>query len=257
MIYHLKSRQKKNPIKYIVIGIFSLLLIFNLAKINPFGGIIGKLSYPIIKTGSLVASPFSGFSGYFSSKKELERRILSLEEELEKKRSQILENEFLRDENKMLKEDFGRDDASEVGVLGMVLKRPPYSPYDTFVIDLGNEKISTGQIVYIYNVPVGEVVEVGDMTSIVQLFSSSDVSKKVMIGGIVEAEAIGKGGGRFTSTISEDSGVEIGDVVTLSESNQYVLGVVESIEKDDTRTLTVVRFNFPFSLNTMRFVEVR
>lgn len=257
MIYHLKSRKKKSPIKYIVIGIFILIFIFNLARINPFGGIVGNISYPIIKVGSFVSSPFSGLTGYFSSKKELERKVISLEEELEKNNSQILENDFLRDENKTLKEAFGRDDGLERGILGMVLKRPPFSPYDTFVIDLGNNKISVGQTAYVFNVPIGEVVEVGNMTSIIQLFSSSGISKKVMIGGVVEAEAIGKGGGRFISTIAEDSGIEIGDVVTLSESNQYVLGIVESVEKDGTKTLTDVRFNFPFSLNTMRFVEIR
>jgi len=257
MIYHLKSRKKKSPIKYFVIGFIILLFIFNFFKLNPFSSITRKISYPVIKTGSMIASPFSGVSGYFKLKRDLERKIQSLEGEIEGMKSDILENEFLREENKTLKEGFGRNEDEEKGVLAVVLKRPPDSPYDTFVIDVNNEKVSVGQTAYISNVPVGEVVEVNSKTSLIKLFSSSGTIKKVMIGGVVETEAVGHGGGRFTATILQDSEVEVGDAVTLVGSKQYILGVIESVEEDETKTLKLIRFNIPFSLNTTRFIEIR
>ena len=238
-------------------GIFFLILLFNFFKINPFGSITQKVSYPIIKTGSVISSPFGGISGYFSSKKGLEKKIISLEEELDKNKVQILENQFLRDENKTLKEYFGRDEGEDIGVLGMIIKRPPFSPYDTFVIDLNNKKVSIGQTVYISKVPVGEIIETSSSNSIVKLFSSSGTTRQVMISGNIEVEAIGNGGGRFTSTIPKDLEVKEGDTVTYINDKQHIFAIVESVLIDDTKTLSVVRFNFPFSLNTIRFVEVK
>lgn len=67
-------------------------------------------------------------------------------------------------------------------------------------------------------------------------------------------EANGVGGREITALLPNGSGVDMGDSVYLSESPEFLVGIVETVEKRESRDFEEITIVLPFSLKSI--VEV-
>lgn len=145
-------------------------------------------------------------------------------------------------------------------ILSAVLKRPPFSPYDELVIDIGSDHdISTSSLVYFSgNVLIGRVVDVLKTTSRVKLFSSPGEKFEVLIGASnIPATAVGRGGGQYEAQVSRDTTVKEGDFVINSSLSNKPFGVVSAVLFDPTQPFETILFAPPVNMYQLRWVLIK
>ncbi|HEY4503752.1 MAG TPA: rod shape-determining protein MreC [Candidatus Paceibacterota bacterium] len=164
----------------------------------------------------------------------------------------------MKKENDELKEMFGRSISSRP-ILAQILKKPPFSAYDTFILDVGRDVgIEKGNMVYaLGNIPIGEIALVTDNTSKVLLYSSSGGKFDVLIGDSnIEATAIGKSGGTFEITLPRDTKIVKGDNIKIPSLSDSFLGTVEEIISESSHPFSTILFRQPINIYELRWVIV-
>jgi len=134
-----------------------------------------------------------------------------------------------------------------------VLTRPPFSPYDTFIVT--NNGITVGSDVYVRGVLIGYVEDVYMYTARVRLLSSPDTNTVVRIG-TVDAEAVGHGGGRYRISLPKDVPVAAGDVVVAPDRGYQLLGTVSAIDDSEAGSFKTVHIALPTSLSDITTVTI-
>jgi hypothetical protein len=200
---------------------------------------------------------------------------------------------YLLEENMELKNLLGRPQASS-SVLAVILKRPPFSAYDSFIVDRGSDEgIQVGDQVYavvdvpVYNpiiststlmststpasttarvapvgnpqieIPIGQVAEVYGGTSVVSLFSSPGATYPVEIGSShISATATADGAGMFEAMLPTDTQAVIGDPVFIPNIQSSVFGSVAEVISDPARPYALVLFKSPINPFALHFVEI-
>lgn len=150
--------------------------------------------------------------------------------------------------------------SDEAFVSASVLRKPPYSAYDTLLIDKGTDQgVSVGNKVYgVGSVFIGEVVEVFPASSKVVLASSPDKKTIVALQDKgVQFEAVGKGGGNFELDVPAQFEVKNGDVVRLPGSHVHVFGVVERVVLDSSQSINRISFKIPVNIFELTNVVVQ
>lgn len=176
----------------------------------------------------------------------------------------------LRKENNDLKEILNRRVSSN-SVVAYILKKPPFSAYDSLIIDIGIKNgISIGDKVYAMgNIIIGEISEVNDVTSKVKLYSSYGEKYDIFIGinknndvssttkqKNIQATATGRGGGSFEIIVPRDVKVEENDIVTIPSLTNSVFGIVKKIIADPARAYSTILFSQPINIYEQKWVEV-
>lgn len=166
----------------------------------------------------------------------------------------------LQSENNALKELFNRSVDKEQMTLAAVLVRPPQTPYDSIVIDAGNNMgLIVGDIVYAdMNYAIGKVSSVSEKTSVVTLFSSSGQKASVLIGTSTTAVmAEGRGGSNFYIKVPRNVEILIGDPIVWPDIQTILLGAVEVVDKGDGDAYSHIYFKSPVNINTLRYVQFK
>ncbi|MBP6858426.1 MAG: rod shape-determining protein MreC [Candidatus Pacebacteria bacterium] len=222
---------------------------------------------------------FSVESGSLSSPERLLAENERLKLEIEKLRVSSEGSVFLISENEEFRTLLGRTvspasasssirlDAGvasgileEGAILAAVLKRPPASPYDVLIIDVGYaDGVSTTSAVYAPgNILIGRVIDVLKDTSKVKLYSSPEEKYDVLIGANrTPAVAVGRGGGHYEAQISRESGVKEGDYVMSNGLNDGPFGLVNSIISDPAQAFQTVLFSPMTNIYEIRWVLVK
>lgn len=140
-----------------------------------------------------------------------------------------------------------------------VIKRPPFSAYDTLVIDQGElQNIKTDMKVFFNQVYIGKVSKVFDTTAIITMISEPGQVNEIGIGNNGEiAKMEGLGGGSFFMEVPKDTNVKVGDEVTGLDRTLPVIGVVEHIDTAASETLNHVFVHFPFSLKDIVWLSIQ
>lgn len=165
----------------------------------------------------------------------------------------------LQRENTELKEILGRTASSTI-ILGYILKKPPFSAYDTFIIDLGqNDGITIGDKVYaIGDILIGEIEEVNVSSTKVKLYSSFGEKYDVFIGSKnIEAVALGRGGGSFEVTLPRDIKIGEGDEVRSTDTGSSIFGIVDKYISDPTKAFSTIFFAQPLNMYEQKFVIIK
>lgn len=248
MNYHRKDKNKIN--KKIVILIIVLLLLFSFSSFVK--GTVNLVTVPVLKIKDLVYYPFEFVFGQFKFKDDL----INVNKELKKENRRLeIENltvESLRIENESLRQQVNYVKEDDKFITAKVLSQPPFSPYDTFIIDVGSNDVTVGDPVYYLGVLIGSIEESHSYNSIVRLKSSPEQTFFVTVADQnVEARGIGSGG--FVLLLPKDFFVEPGQVIFV-ESNP--IGQIDNIENDETGAFINVYFRFPFNINSVDFVQV-
>lgn len=238
----------------VAISAFSLLF-------TPVRGALTQVVYkvsPLIwNIGSFGENTWSSFSLNFKEKKSLFVENEMLHADINLMQAQVLDRNLLSEKVIKLEEALGRTQ-SDNRVVAYVLAGPGLSPYDTLVIDVGEDNgIAVGNtVVYASAGAIGEVVEVSKSSSKVKLYSSPNEEHLVIIGkNQISTKAIGRGMGNFEAKVPQETAVSLGDSVT-SLKGGLLLGTVSFIEEKSSLPFSRVLFRLPFNITEIHSVEV-
>lgn len=169
----------------------------------------------------------------------------------------------LESENESLKNFLNANDGVNVarpnGSLFSVAMRPPFSPYDSIVVNGGSENgIQVDDLVFASkDVLIGYVTEVFKNTSIVTLYSSSGQRQEVYIGTSSESVASeGRGGGNFYIKVPSEKKINIGDPVIWPSMQNILLGTVNKVDADPGDAFSYVLFKSLIPIYSIRYVEI-
>lgn len=171
---------------------------------------------------------------------------------------QIADDDILKQENDDLKKILGRVHTKSP-LLATILKKPPFSAYDTFILDVGvQHKIKKGQKVYAFgDVIIGEIGDVIGNTSKVKLYSSAGEKFTVSVGSTnIETVAIGKGGGYFELSLPRGTKIIEGDSVVIPSLTSAFVGRVGAIVSDPSEPFLKVLFRQPLNIYELKWVIV-
>ncbi|TSC68003.1 MAG: Uncharacterized protein G01um101472_207 [Parcubacteria group bacterium Gr01-1014_72] len=224
------------------------------------------------QAGITIARPFwyarDAFTGFLGDAGAmfLGNRGLRAENEALRSRVAAMQTEaralpFLAEEANEVALFFSRTDlANGRRALAHVLAPPPRSPYDTLLIDAGEEQgIHVGDLVGASPHSVlGRIERLGKRTALVKLFSTPGETLPVVIENTAVAfDAIGRGGGNFEMKIPREADVVAGAGIFLPGGpTKGMVGIVEFIEADETSSFQRVLFKSPINIFELRFVEV-
>ncbi len=249
MIYRQKNK-KIGYRKYIVIGVFFIILsLFGVF----FKGVIQGIASPILNIHTGIFSGLGNLSAYFKSKSELQKTNKELLEQNQDFKIQLLTLESVKKENEDLKNQMQFIDPENKVVVTKIITKPPFSPFDTFMIN-SNDQIKKDQKVFYKKMLVGRVIETYNRTAIIKLYSSSGDKVPVQLQGN-EFEAEGQGNLSFKIKIPKSLVVEKNTPIYSSETNS-ILGVVQSIYSDEASAFQDVYFKYPVNINDLEYVEV-
>lgn len=221
--------QRNNNLQYIAIGVALLTALFG---IYWQGDDLFAQNYHL---ENLLTS--EGESVLVSSERlaELEERA-ALTEQIREERD-VLRAQLLGTSTPDVSDSGARHLASVIG-------RPPQSPYDTFVINIGDDAgISLGSAVWWPpGVYLGEVVSVNKRSSLVELVSSADVPHPAVVEG-VPVVLRGTGGDGMYAEVPASLEIPLGAAV-ISEQYSLPIGLVvakSDLTTTDQQRLHVVR----------------
>jgi cell shape-determining protein MreC len=249
MIYRPKNK-KTNYRKYIILILFFVILFF---FGNFFRVFIQGLASPILNINSSIFSGLENLTSYFKSKNELQKINNELVAENQDFKIKLLTLQSTQKENEDLKNQLNFIDPQSKTIVTKIITKPPFSPYDTFVIN-SNEQIKKDQKVHYKNMLIGYIIETYDKTAIVKLYSSSDEKIPVQLSGN-GFEAEGQGNLSFKIKIPKSLIIEEGIPVYASETNS-ILGVVEVIYSDEASAFQDLYFKYPININDLNYVEI-
>lgn len=260
MNYLLKSKPKNEYKGRIVITlfVFVLLALFGFIFPNVSRSIFYGISKPLWSSESAISSPFRGVANFFRFKNTLIVKNLELEDQLSSLKLKEIDYDILLKENQELKSEIGRHSDKNF-VFSRVLSRPPRSPYDTFVIDIGsNQGIAPADRVYLSdNVIIGVVTTVTPGTSLVQLFSSGSNKQESILSRTGASFVLnGKGGANFQLEVPKDTDILWGDTFLYPGINSSVVGSVYYINANSQSSFKTVYIRSPGNVFQSKAVYV-
>lgn len=247
-----KSARKKALIIFTVLFFCLIILITSPAK-----KILFSVARPLWQVENSVLN--SNFFEYFKLKNSLIAEKTALEQKLFLAGNDMAMNQILQAENEKLKDLLGRQDTKQKSILGTILVKPPHLPYDTLLIDIGeNHGVKVGnKVMANANVYIGEVSEVMPSSAKVTLYSTPGRQLSVVLGNSsITAEAVGIGGGNFNIKLPREIEVKEGDIIVIPSITANVFGIVEKVNFKETDSFQTVLFKSPVNISELSFVEV-
>jgi len=233
------------------------ILIVNFTAPTFLTGVLQFIAVPLWKLENKIGDKIFETVGFFRSKSSLMAENATLRGNLELSQAKLLELDQYKKENADLKELNNRK-VSDKRILGTIIRKPPYSPYDTLFLDVGeNDGVKIGQLVAVGTILIGKVDEVERATSRAKLFSSPGEELTVVLGkNNVYADAYGRGEGNFTLKLPKGLEVSQGDVVSVPSLKLQLLGVVEEIDSQIPDSFQTILFKSPVDQMTLKWVEI-
>ncbi len=252
MSFLLKSKPKRNyNYKFIsIFAVFAILLLLSFLFPNFFRSASQTSMKPLWLLRDKTKSSFYYVGNFFIWKNSLIKENTRLHDEIEKLKLSKLDYEFLQKENEAIKEQLGRGEMQN-RIAGSILSKPPQSPFDTFVIDAGeNAGVEIGSKVYISDtIILGLVSNVTRNTSIVKLFSSGNEKTQATLSRTGSTfELIGEGGANFSLEVPKDTDIVWGDSFEHPATNKSVIGVVYFVDSNSQSSFKTIHIRYPVNI---------
>lgn len=180
---------------------------------------------------------------------------------VEENREKVYRLDSLLLEHGDLLSAYGRNQFHATGTLMLanVLSKPPQSPYDILLIDIGSDhNLVEGQQVFsLGGIPAGRISEVSGSTAKVVLFSSVGEETKLTIERTGETVSVeGRGGGNLETEVGQEMDIVVGDRIVLPQFNAAVVASVVEVEVNPTSAFKRVFFHSAINVFKLRWVEV-
>lgn len=251
-------RRKKIIKNVIIFGTFFVLVILGIFSLT--GQLFNFIGRPILETKQSIINGFTDIGYLFNTKEYLLNENRRLTEENSGIRLQMIDYQILKDENIDLKEMLGRNNLEDNFILGNILTKPSSSPYDTIIIDIGeNDGVEINNVVYVNgDIPVGSITKLYEKTSLVSLFTNPGQKTEGFINGLnASVELTGRGGGNFEMIIPIELQVENGTIIYLPGLTSHVVALVDDVISAPTDPFKKVLLSSPVNIQNLKWVEVR
>ncbi len=166
----------------------------------------------------------------------------------------------LKDENEQLQEMMGRKTEHDDRLLSVILSRPPRVPYDSLIIDIGEDHgLGEGDLVYAeMDYVIGHVEVVNSNSSVVKLFSSPGEKVDVLVGSsTIPVVAEGRGAGNFYIKVPKNIPIAEGDQILVPGIHPVVLGTAEHVDASEGEAFSYIYFKLPVKLNALHYVQIK
>jgi rod shape-determining protein MreC len=245
----------------LLVGILICLYIGGFVITSFAAPAVHLLGYPLIKIGDSINRNFPGLYEFFSARATLTRENTLLKAEMDKANLALLRLKEVENDNTELRARLGYRHNNEIPLVAKVVSKPDQNAYDIIVVDVGSStaaRIKTGNLVTVANtIALGFVDTVGPTTATVRLFSSAGVNTPVLLGpNHLPAPALGQGGGDFSITLPKNVSVAMGDHVTSTSTDNFILGSVGAITRDAAKPFQTILFRSPVNFINLTWVEI-
>ena len=251
-------RKKKIIRNAIGFGIFFIL--FVLGFFTWTGKIFNYVGRPIWSVDKFIGDGIYNINYLFRTKASITKENHNLIQENADIKLSMIDYQILKNEVDQLKETLGRIPESSNFILGNILAKPNHSPYDTIIIDVGNNMgIKEGNKVFFNgNIPIGDVNKVYDNTSLITLYSNpGQQTEGFMDGTNALVELTGRGGGNFEMIIPIELQAEKGTLVYLPGSSSMVIAVVDEVLSKPSDPFKKVILSSPVNVQNLKWVQVK
>lgn len=253
---------KKRRTQKILSIVFGLVLLFTLLVWTPLLSVFGvggiRVGAFFFNIGTSVSRATSNTAAYFMSKQTLSNENKQLSDDLAEARVRMRDRDIIAAENKALKALMERTDTTNF-LLAAILAKPNQSPYDTLIIDVGeNQNVHAGDDVYADGtVLIGRVSDVYGAQSKVTLFSTSGQQTVVRFTGS-DADLIlnGRGGGTYEIDAPKGFSANVGDTVFAAGIHPALVAEVAHIS-DDSGSSRKIYLRMPVSMFSLNWVEIQ
>lgn len=262
MMYQFQNKNQINKKKKTIRTIIGFAVFFVLSALGVMtylGYTFNYIGNPIWKAEKFISDGLYNTNYIFRSKATISKENHNLIEEINYLRLSMVDYQVLKDEVNQLKEIIGRTKENNNLLLGNILTKPNQSPYDTIIIDVGkNLGIKDGDLIYANgNIPIGNISNTYDKTSLVTLFTSPTQKTE---GFINETNAsvtlIGRGGGNFEMIIPIELTVESGTLIYLPGYTSLVIAQVDEVISEPTDPFKKVILSSPVNIQNLKWVQV-
>lgn len=222
------------------------------------GVVASVVTAPFFYTKHYLETSADTVPTFMRSQVELMARITELEAALMAEEGRDSAYALLREENEELRNLFA-DATGTPAVIAGVIARPPHTPYDTLLLDRGEQGgvLRDAPVYYGKGLALGYVREVYSRTALVTLFSSPGVEATVYIfGPDIFTTAHGEGGGVVRVSVPQGLMVRAGDLVVLPSLSAKVLGTVAYVESVPTEPEQSAYVILDIPLQSIRTVAV-
>ncbi|MEN9647288.1 MAG: rod shape-determining protein MreC [Candidatus Parcubacteria bacterium] len=258
MMNYLYVSKKKKPQSSRAARIGSFVLIAVVIALIVWGKALFSLLTGFWSAESYITQSASVSSGWFADKAELIAKVNELQHINDDLKVQLIEQATKTQAYDELVGIMGTSTKGE-GTLAKIVRRPPYTVFDTYVIDKGAmDGIAQNDIVYAHDVPVGTIASVTAHNAIVSLYSSPGNKILVTFGTTsAQYEAYGIGNASLRADIPRDASVENGMTVTADDRSMTIYGSISGIDKESDNTNTSVFISLPFDIGYTSWVTVK
>lgn len=251
---HRTLRTKRIRLLIFVAGIFLVTLFAAPFVIQSISAVI--LS-PVVYTKHWFEHSPHTLASFWRDRTALEESIASLERDLADAQKMSDNEQLLTQENETLRALIAN--ASTSIVAASVIARPPLTPYDSLVLDVGiQEGVAVGSIVFAGdNIAIGAISGVYDKTSIVTLFSTPNIeSTAYILGPNIYTTAKGVGGGVLEIGVPQGIALAVGDPVVLPALRKSILGRIHNIVSVPSEPQQFAYVSLPVAVQSLRYVRV-
>ncbi len=250
---------KKRKRRRLLSGLFAVSLVVLLVRgpvADSLGGVLFYLGTPVWALEESVSGLIERTRVAFAAKERLADENRTLRAALDEVAIEAHARDALREENRELKEMLGRRSEFDL-MYARILSAPPVSPYDTLLVDIGEEDgVASGTPVFSQgDWKVGEVTRLWRRSALVTLYSAPGTEVSVMIGtSSIPAKASGIGGGNLRAILPRGISIKEGDLVTIPAIDPSYAGTVDAIERPEGSSLEAIYMRLPFDLTKERHV---
>lgn len=260
MSYLLKSKPKKTVSLKVIFASLLFVFLFFLLFFFPNGSksIVYTVAKPFWNIAEYSMKPFSILNNYIKTKNSIIEDNLSLNDEISRLRLKEIDYYILLKQTDDLKSQLGRINTTGKTV-ARILSKPPLSPYDTFVVDVGqDQEVKVESKVFVSdNIIIGMVRNVNSNTALVELFSSSGVEHEAVSERIgTTFKLTGLGGGNFKIEVPKDVDILWGDSFVYPNLTSAVLGNVYFIDSNAQSSFKTVYVRTPINVFSSKYVFI-
>ncbi len=223
----------------VLVGLIAIVLMWR----STFAGVLWQVWAPVARVREVLG----------------QTEASKLQAQLAQVQAQLADRDALYKETLELRARLGRTDAPVPRTLAGVLLAPPWSPYDTLVVDAGSmHGVKAGDLVYASGQAlVGHVSEAYTTTARVELFSAPGASYQATLRGEVPLALEGQGGGSLRAEVPTGTPVAVGDTIQLPGVWGSLVGHVSAVDARAGESFIVIYMQLPVNPSSLSRVEIQ
>ena len=216
------------------------------------------IARPLWGSENFISIKLNHIGSYFSFKESLIDENTLLKMQINSQENKLASFGALQKENADLLNAIGRMSTNN-GIISFVLSRPPQSPYDSMIIDVGNSAmISNGdRVVVDGSIWLGNISDVFGNTSGVTLLSSPKEKLDLVIARTKTPITLsGFGAGNFQGQLPRGIDIVEGDVIVPAGLSPFVVARVSAVELNPEDSFQKIYASVPLNINEIQSVSV-